>query len=438
MLFRSLRTDATVHWMPAPWTVVGESGTNQRTPNISAIIQEIVNRPGYSPASALMILITGSGTRIAESFEGSQVAAPRLMVEYTFSLMVTPEFDPIGPLMQGSESPALPESSGNGITGSWDPAYISTEVPGAYIFTFTPDAGQNAKVATLDITVLPAALTITVGISSGNDDVEEYNSGAIILNSSDINMVYDSKKTGNQKVGLRFNGIDLPAGSTISAAYLQWTAFGMTTAATSLNIYGQASDHATPFTTSKKNVSVRAKTTASVKWYPSAWTSDGAAGADQQSPDMKNIVQEIVDRPGWKPGNSMAFMITGTGTRSAIAYETSPRNAAHLMIEYVPYMLKSNPINPGSTDLAPEDSPVAGKLTCYPVPFEDKLYIRFIPGENEVMQCIRIYNLSGLQVKEIMSIQAHSEINLNEHPSGIYMVRVLTNRAVYVNKVSKN
>ncbi|MCB9048938.1 MAG: hypothetical protein H6556_05850 [Lewinellaceae bacterium] len=38
------------------------AGDAQRTPDISAIIQEIVNRNGYTSGSSIAIIINGTGT----------------------------------------------------------------------------------------------------------------------------------------------------------------------------------------------------------------------------------------------------------------------------------------------------------------------------------------------------------------------------------------
>ena len=76
------RTAAGVAWAPTPWQTVGETGSNQRTPPLTAVIQEIVNRSGWTSNNALVLLLTGTGTRIAESFNGVPGAAPLLHVEY--------------------------------------------------------------------------------------------------------------------------------------------------------------------------------------------------------------------------------------------------------------------------------------------------------------------------------------------------------------------
>jgi hypothetical protein len=66
------RTSAAVLWAPAPWPNVGDAGLAQRTPNLAAVIQELVDRSGWASGNALVIIITGTGERVAESFNGFQ------------------------------------------------------------------------------------------------------------------------------------------------------------------------------------------------------------------------------------------------------------------------------------------------------------------------------------------------------------------------------
>src|SRR6185369_4739555 len=89
------------------------------------------------------------------------------------------------------------------------------------------------------------------------------------------------------------------------------------------------------FTSTKNNVSSRATTDASTAWAPSAWSAVGQAGLAQRTPDLSAIVQEIVARPGWSTGNDMAFVVTGSGTRTAEAFEGGAAKAPLLHIEYV-------------------------------------------------------------------------------------------------------
>ena len=76
------KTQALAAWSPPPWTSTGQADSAQRTPNIAAIIREIVGHPGWQPGNALVIIVTGTGQRVAESYDGSRTGAPLLHVEY--------------------------------------------------------------------------------------------------------------------------------------------------------------------------------------------------------------------------------------------------------------------------------------------------------------------------------------------------------------------
>ncbi|MCO6461942.1 MAG: choice-of-anchor L domain-containing protein [Saprospiraceae bacterium] len=75
----------------------------------------------------------------------------------TLNLTVTPatlpEFSDYGPYCQGDTPPPLPSTSNNGIAGTWTPATINTSAPGTSTYTFTPNSGICASVATIDIVV---------------------------------------------------------------------------------------------------------------------------------------------------------------------------------------------------------------------------------------------------------------------------------------------
>jgi hypothetical protein len=77
-----LTTDAAVLWEPAGWTDEGAAGSAQRTPDLASVIHEIVSRPGWSDGNHVVVLVSGTGTRTAESYEGDPAAAARLRVEF--------------------------------------------------------------------------------------------------------------------------------------------------------------------------------------------------------------------------------------------------------------------------------------------------------------------------------------------------------------------
>ena len=77
------RTSASVAWSPAPWPTTGATGPDQQTPNFAAIVQEVVDQPGWASGNSLVVIITGTGKRVAESFNGDSAGAALLHVEFT-------------------------------------------------------------------------------------------------------------------------------------------------------------------------------------------------------------------------------------------------------------------------------------------------------------------------------------------------------------------
>jgi len=167
-------------------------------------------------------------------------------------------------------------------------------------------------------------------IMSDNDDAEESESGLIIFESSDLEMVDEENR---QVVGLRFTNIDLPPGIDISKAYLQFTVDEETTGSCQLDISGELKSNADPFQNLNHNISERNLTTNTVQWIPPAWNTINDSGEAQKSPDISSIIQEIIDQDEWSSANAMVMIISGEGTRTAISHNKSVQQSPKLIIE---------------------------------------------------------------------------------------------------------
>lgn len=75
-------TNDSVTWTIPAWTTVGLSGNDQRSPDISALIREIIADPDWQAGNAMSFVIQGSGSRVADSFEGGSTSAPKLVISY--------------------------------------------------------------------------------------------------------------------------------------------------------------------------------------------------------------------------------------------------------------------------------------------------------------------------------------------------------------------
>src|SRR6185436_1389065 len=134
-------------------------------------------------------------------------------------------------------------------------------------------------------------------------------------------------------VGVRFPGLAIPQRSIITAAWIQFVARDANSEVTNLTFQAEAADNSATFTTALGNVSSRPRTTASTSWSPGAWVQN-QAGPAQRTPDLKALIQEVVDRPGWASGNAISIIANGSGRRTALSYEGSQTLCPLLHIEF--------------------------------------------------------------------------------------------------------
>ena len=232
-----------VKWKPSDWNK-GDAGTAQRTSNLKSIVQEIVNRPGWTSGNSMAFIATSNHLFNHRTAENGNSNGPVLTI---------------------------------------------TNVP---IFVSNRAIAQEGNIAEEDIT------------AGSPGPVETQSSSG-----SDLELTSDSGEGKQQLVGIRFTGIEIPQGATIADAFIQFESDENQTGPVAITLKGEASDTAAIFKESSGDVSGRTTTINSVEWKPSDWNK-GDAGTAQRTSNLKSIVQEIVNRPGWTSGNSMAFIAT--------------------------------------------------------------------------------------------------------------------------------
>ena len=92
-----------------------------------------------------------------------------------------------------------------------------------------------------------------------------------------------TKDTDVQHIGLRFSEINIPQGTKITSAYIQFTCDEKSEESTELMIAIQDTADAASFAEIEENVSSRNVLADKVKWTPKKWDKEGArrgVGAD--------------------------------------------------------------------------------------------------------------------------------------------------------------
>lgn len=151
----------------------------------------------------------------------------------------------------------------------------------------------------------------------------------------------------HEGMGLRFTDITVPKGSTINEAYLIVTAMTSDTDAVSSRISAEDVDNAPDFSGETLGTLMTrwaGRTAARVDWdflVTDVWVLD----TEYNSPEIKTVIQEIVDRAGWASGNAIVIfwddweMRSASGAskeRQTYPYNISAAKAVQLYIDYTP------------------------------------------------------------------------------------------------------
>lgn len=182
------------------------------------------------------------------------------------------------------------------------------------------------------------------GLTSGQVEAldaaeENVDTGAMYMTSSDLELMSDGHE---QVVAIRFGPVNIPSGSTIYSASVQFAIDEVKAESNlpiTIAIFAEASDDAAALTSADYDLSSRVPTESSRIWRPPmateaaggndyslcwelnhcAATPWSVVGAQVQSPNIAHILQEVIDRPGWVSGNSVAVLfaqLSGVGVRT--------------------------------------------------------------------------------------------------------------------------
>lgn len=176
----------------------------------------------------------------------------------------------------------------------------------------------------------------SASIASSFADVEERQNGDIYENSSDIELINDGTNNGDQTIGLEFINLGIPAGSNITSARIQFTSDNTNSNVDPINLTIKADATANPPSIEDvvNNLTSRVLTASTVSWSPPLWTNTLTAGPNQLTPELKTVLQEVVDQSGINGLNSVLFVISGTGRRTAASFDQSPDYGAKLIVSY--------------------------------------------------------------------------------------------------------
>ena len=316
----------------------------------------------YSPASDMAVLlavkrVSGFGTFTLHSKQSGPPIAQDLQVAAglnaaaTITLKAADDGSPNPPGALSYTIVSLPKHGKLEVPGGAAIASVPTTLAGfgdkvVYkpqtdwigedSFTFyandggTAPFGGKSNTATVHITVVKE-ITVEYQVSNGADDAYAMRWSSYQKLSDPVLVV------GQYTAAVRFHNVKIPKGVEIKSAILKVSPYVTGTIdEVETVLSAEAADNPGDFT--DRAVSQLTKTSASQEW---SWPDDGSWIEDTWyvSPDIRNVIQEIVDRPAWTPDNAIVVIVSAVSSKSDRkfwAYDGKPSNAARLTITYQP------------------------------------------------------------------------------------------------------
>ena len=202
---------------------------------------------------------------------------------------------------------------------AWDSAEEPAELPmrwrlerrGGDVFGLFSVAAADLKSATFPVYVDTAIAEEKVGASSDDASASSASSKwSLTATSFYFNYDYNSKYTGH-----RFTSVPIPQGATIDSASFSPYIYDSTSDNVAFQMRLNDVDDAVTFAASSDTYNSRSLTATGVNW-----TADDVGAGYVASPDIKSIVQLVIDRVGWQTNNSIAIITSsltnGTSCRA--------------------------------------------------------------------------------------------------------------------------
>jgi len=357
------RTSAAVPWMWGPEDSV-PLHTYCSSPNLAEIVQEIVDRPDWEKGNAL-VLIYSSRVYHGQELEFSSydsIGRDKARLNITYALDTGR-----APVSPSPVSQQVPVARSTKVATLWNsPATIVLSAtddglpdpPGGLIYAllslpahgeltkpdgepvglydllseddneliYRPDptfmgrdrfvfhaldgidslSGRMSNPATVTLEI-PSTVTREFQVLVDEDDA--------YASDFDQTTLSEFLRVGRHSSGMRFKNVDIPPGSEILSAFLKVSAGSDSLAGPVAGaVQAEASLHPTDFTEANPDLYDRLVTDALVPW---TWQAQTLAPMNwYASDDIGAVVQEIVDQPGWLPGNAIAILYSGDAQNS--------------------------------------------------------------------------------------------------------------------------
>lgn len=174
--------------------------------------------------------------------------------------------------------------------------------------------------------------TLIVSPQSSGDD-GEYNDNLFQYVNTGPSISIGSTGATYYNANIRFPNINIPKDSTINSAFIDFVASASDSSTdASMRFWGELSNNASQISNASDFIA-RTRTSAFKNWaLLPTWT----IGNTYTSPDIKNIIQEIINGASWIIGNALQIFIfnVGSNLRHFASYDNVTYTEPILTIDF--------------------------------------------------------------------------------------------------------
>lgn len=371
-------TETTVDWdITEDWTM----WMPYESPDLSAVIQEVIDRDGWEAGNALTLFMQGEdqgaslldNARDFESFENIED----------------------------------PDDGGDGL-------HHPERIPQLTI-EYTPPPGE------LILTIIETGKDGETSISF--DDGEYENDSIDKLNDDDLDMGWEGDDGNIMTSFTRFQNVTIDQGTVIDSAVLIISAHEDESAEALVTVFGEAIDDS-PMFGEKEALADRTFTSASVDWDI---TEDWTMWQPYHSPNLAPIIQEIVNREGWESGNSLTLFMQGEDQGASLLDNARDFESFENIEDpddggdglHHPERIPTLKIFWGGTKVV-ERTLQPSLLNVYPNPVEDG--ILQVSSDDADPMTLSIFNTSGQLIKRYENLAPKTTLDVSELYEGLYII----------------
>lgn len=385
-------TEAAVDWtITENWTMWEQ----YESPDLSTVVQEVIDRAGWEPGNALTLFMKG------EDQGASLLDNARDFESY--------------------ENIEDPDDGGDGL-------HHPERVP-TLIIEYTPPPGE------LVLTIIETGRDGETAISF--DDGEYENDVIDKLNDDDLDMGWEGDDLNVMTSFTRFQNVTIDQGTQIDSAVLVVYAHEDESAEARVTVFAEAADNS-PLFGEDEALSDRTMTATSVPWI---MTEDWIMWQPYHSPNLASLIQEVIDRPGWQSGNSLTLFMKGEDQGASLLDNARDFESFENIEDpddggdglHHPERVPTLKIYWGGTKVE-EISYAPEYFNIYPNPVSGSM-LRIVPLISDADYSVSVMNMNGQVVKHLPENSQMISIDVSDLRSGIYIIRTAQKGVVQNRKI---